>query len=254
MDLVGLVSLATGIGLGAFGIYLSVKFYLETARMERSMVETLAKIEALSASNQQIQNEMIRAAWEKWVAPSRVLEAPEDEAQRREAAREDQDSPSMEDRVEQQPPQPQGRQDGTPKLDIYDYLATMGLRELLSLGVVLDSTDTLQRIVTVLSKERYTLTSPAWHDHTLDSRTLSRAQFEEGLRALQKEGLVQDVRQSDREYLVRLARDLVLFWGEVGTSRTRSLLSFGAQRALARQAFEHAKPVWPEPEQLPLDQ
>jgi len=70
MDWASVISLLTGVGLAAFGIYLSVKFYLETEQLERKMVEMLAKIETLAVSTQQVQNELIRSAWERWLAGS----------------------------------------------------------------------------------------------------------------------------------------------------------------------------------------
>ena len=231
MDWASVISVATGVGLALFGIALSVKFYLETAGLERRMVEMLAKIETLSVSTQQVQNELIRSAWERML-PGRdwdvaVRSESMDEATAEEEVSSEEEGGETNDAIEL----------------LRSRLRGLGFDEYMALLVIV-SQEPVPRTIVRLSKQDPMGGAGVRLADGGFPRWLPLEHFEEALRALVEARVVETVRADgdDNVLFVRFTEEFRTYWGQ-NRHDLVARLSRAASNAWIRERFDEARPV-----------
>jgi len=219
MDLVGVLSLGTGVIVSGIAIALTIKFYLETAALERSMVLTLAKIETLSVGIQQIQNDLIRSAWDRFVAGSGldVLAATEIVGGRlggEQGQVEQQDSAEKEQDAEQEHEREQ-KLAQEPAHPVLERIVTLDFNAVVALRIVLDYAAVPMPIVALPMRDPMAAPSHALR-LPVELFALPLVSFQKALRSLVDAGIADDFKHADnvKRILVQFDVDFVRYWVE----------------------------------------
>jgi hypothetical protein len=249
MDWVGVLSLASGVILSGIAISISIKFYLETAALERTMVQTLAKIEALSLGIQQIQNDLIRSAWERHVAGSGLdlltpmevtvdpLEGPQPELGEPVSAQTEREAEQDYEHEQKITHEPTALDRVLRRIMGLDFEAAVALR------IVLEYPSVPLPIVE-FSKEDPMVARSYLFRPPDELHSLPLASFEEALQSLVDAGIVREVRQDDKatRLFVRFDKDFARYWIDHSDSIDR-ILHLGATVQLTRKRFDAADTV-----------
>ena len=201
-DWFDIISLVTNLVLAALAIGLSVFFFWETAKVERRVIEMLGKVEMMSTSMQQVQSELIRTAWARYVAGVPL--------------------PPAKEEVEEAEVEPAHREE---RAEAGEADAEAGARKYTS---VLRSLDTKAlaalRMLVVNSKAPKTIVRQAIEDPVKSEWTflwdggsfdaIHPQDFRDGLRSLMEHGVAEGVREdSAGEYVaVKLCDEFVEYW------------------------------------------
>jgi hypothetical protein len=232
-DWFDIISLATNLVLAALAIGLSVFFFWESAKVERRVIEMLGKIEMMSTSMQQVQSELIRTAWERYVAG---VAFPDTEGEVEESQEE---APPSEERVDAEKTEAEARVRGLARV-----LHPLDARALATLRMLVVNTQTPSRIV----RER--VVDPVKNEYQwLDGRgeaydSIRLYEFRQGLRSLNEHGVAEDVRtdSAGEHLLVKLSDEFLDYWQYFGFDLHRILLTILEAEDLAEQ-FSQAGPI-----------
>ena len=234
-DWVGLLGLLTGVGLALFGIYLSIRFYRDTVALERSVVQMLAKIEMLALSSQEIQNELIRSAWHRWVGGHG-----EAQLTRMESAQEGVVGTAVVGVTDSKAP---GESQDSPLDSQSSKLVGLLLDDLLALRIVLDRAPVTSRIVKLPQQDPIVhpaepMRPPGRLNH------LPLARFRTALDRLVEAGLVAEVRvaQDGGSLYVELASEFDAFRREE-REVFPAVLKHLIETADLKQQYTKARPV-----------
>jgi hypothetical protein len=232
-DWFDIISLVVNLVLAALAIGLSVFFFWETAKVERRVIEMLGKIEMMSTSMQQVQSELVRTAWQRYVAGAAFpiageeLEEAVEEPQHREEASRAQETEA------------QAHAGG-----LVRFLRPLDAGALATLRMLVVNSPTpnsiaLERVVDPVVNRYH------WLDvggEAYDSIPLH--EFLEGLRSLNEHEIAEDVRKDStgEHILVKLSDEFMEYWHYFGSDLHRVLLSILEAEDLAEQ-FSQASPM-----------
>jgi hypothetical protein len=231
-DWFDIISLVTNLVLAALAIGLSVFFFWESAKVERRVVDMLGKVEMMSTSIQQVQSELIRTAWARYVAgvPLPLANEAVEEVEG--------EPPHRQEGAEAAQPATEGEATNyTSILQSLDAKALAALRMLVvnSSG---PSTFIRQAMTDPVKSEWAWLLDGGPHD------TIRLEDFRAGLRSLIEHGVAEGIREDSAgaNVVVKLCGGFLAYWRLVGFGFQERLLEMLQTSELAEQ-YSNASPM-----------